>query len=67
MGNEYDWQKQPRRHFPYIVGSKRYVKERNAFFKKNGGKGFEYHGWWYVQGHANVNEKYFLVNEKKTK
>lgn len=64
MQNKYDWRNKPKKRFTWVVGSKKYIKERNAFFKKNGGRGFEYHGWWYLQGY---NEKYFLVNEEKAK
>ena len=39
------------------VGTKAYYKEMYAFFKKNGGKGCEYNGWWYFQGYARIDEE----------
>ena len=64
-----DWKKaKPRGDFPYVFGSKKYIQDRNKFFKENGGRGFEYHGWWVFQGSKGVAEKnYFIYEEKKTK
>ena len=48
------------------VGSKNWEKERNKFFKKNGGEGFEYHGWWYFHGIEHKIKDMFVVKESKT-
>ena len=37
-------------------GTKKYEKEMYRFFKKNGGKGCEYNGWWYLQGVKKIEE-----------
>ena len=49
------------------VGSKKYEKERNKFFKKNGGKGFEYHGWWYFHGHEHLMDRVWYAKEENIK